>query len=141
MLETARKNVEIYQKKLEEFKIEEAQKASQIKQNLSNIKVLKFETFKDLAVGEVKNQLENLKAFTLKIEKDYNQYQLYLNDLNPKLAAQKSSIELLEKRIEFQKTELVQLKNSIQETLIQSKIENIEVVYSILNLKIDDTNT
>lgn len=136
-LEKARLDVEKFKQYLEKFKLEEAQKASQIKQNLSNLKVLNFEAFENLTITTVKNQLENLKAFIIKIEKDYNQFQLYLNELNPKLAAQKSSIDLLKQRIETQKIEFIQLKNSIQEALILSKIENIEVVHAILNQKLD----
>ena len=136
-LEKARFDVEKFQKVLENFKLEEAEKATQIKQNLSHLKVLKFEVFEDSTIVEVQKQLEDLKAYNLKIEKDYQQNQAILNDLNPKLAAQKTSIQLLEKQLEDGKNEMVSLQISLENALVQTQISSIEDVYLILNQKLD----
>ena len=137
VLEKARAAVEKYKIALDEFKLEEAKKAAQIKQNLSNLKVLKFEDFENLTVIEVENNLKELKAFNLKIEKDYLILQQNLNDFNLKLAAQKSTIQLLDIRIETQNSEFIQVENSIQTALLQSKIEDLEQVKIVLNQKLD----
>ena len=136
-LEKARFDVEKFQKVLENFKLEEAEKATQIKQNLSHLKVLKFEVFEDSTIVEVQKQLEDLKAYNLKIEKDYQQNQAILNDLNPKLAAQKTSIQLLEKQLEDRKNELISLHISLENALVQTQISSIEDVHLILNQKLD----
>lgn len=137
MLEKVRVEVDKCKQLLEKLKLEEAQKASQIEQNLSHLKVLQFDSFAHLAGAEVKEQLEALKAFNLKIEKDYHQFQLALNELNPQLAAQNSSIQLLTKQVETQQVELNQVALSIQTALVQVNLENLEAVHAILKQSMD----
>lgn len=136
-LDKARSDVEKFQKYLENFKLEEAEKASQIKQNISNLKILRFDDFVQKESDEVKIQLDQLKAFNQKTEKEYQLYQLQLNDLNPKLAAQQTSIALLKQRIEDQKVEEQTLYKTIEATLKEMNLESIDEVKFILDQKLD----
>ena len=140
LLEKARLEVEKYKQFLEKFKLDEVQKASQIQQNLSNLKFIKFIEFENSTIIEVENKLVELKLSNQKIENDYNQFQQFLNDLNPKFAAQKTSIQLLENRLENQKNELIQLNNLLQEALIKAEIESLDEVKSILVQNLDISN-
>ncbi|WP_413533932.1 AAA family ATPase [Empedobacter brevis] len=132
-LEKERQVVEKYKNALEKFRLEETEKASQIKQNQANLKVLKFENFQNETTENVLKILTDLKINNAKIEQNYNQFTESLNQLNPKLASQKTSIELLEKQFIELKEELNQIQNQIEKSLEKNQIQNIEEVQLVLN--------
>lgn len=137
LLEKERENLEKFTKALEQFKLEEAQKASQIDQNKNHLKYLKFEDFESDSVENVESKLENLKANNHKIEQDYINFTQILNDLNPKLAAQKTSIESLETQlIELKNEKLINVKQ-IELALQTNQIESIDYVYKFLELNLN----
>lgn len=134
-LEKERESVEKYKNALEKFRLEEAEKASQIKQNQANLKVLKFEDFQNQTTENVLQNLNDLKLNNTKIEQDYIQFTDSLNQLNPKLASQKTSIELVEKQLIELKEELAINQNQIEKALEKYQIQNIEEVQFVLNQK------
>ncbi|WP_313635842.1 SMC family ATPase [Empedobacter sp.] len=134
-LEKERESVEKYKNALEKFRLEEAEKASQIKQNQANLKVLKFEDFQNQTTENVLQNLNDLKLNNTKIEQDYIQFTESLNQLNPKLASQKTSIELVEKQLIELKEELAINQNQIEKALEKYQIQNIEEVQFVLNQK------
>lgn len=134
-LEKERQSVEKYKNALEKFRLEETEKASQIKQNQANLKVLKFENFKNQTTENVFQNLNDLKLNNTKIEENYIQFTESLNQLNPKLASQKISIELVEKQIIDLKEELAINQNQLDKALEKFQIQNIEEVQSVLNQK------
>ncbi|MGL5235128.1 MAG: AAA family ATPase [Empedobacter falsenii] len=134
-LEKERESVEKYKNALEKFRLKEAEKASQIKQNQANLKVLKFEDFQNQTTENVLQNLNDLKLNNTKIEQDYIQFTESLNQLNPKLASQKTSIELVEKQLIELKEELAINQNQIEKALEKYQIQNIEEVQFVLNQK------
>lgn len=136
-LQAKRIEVDKYRNALEQFKLEEAQKASQIQQNESNLKVLKSDNYRSKSLAEIDDEWNNLKAKNHKIESDYQKFNQLLNDLNPKLAAKQSSIKLLEQQVEMLNQELIQLQNQIKINLTELQIDSIEEVTSVLKTNLD----
>jgi len=134
-LEKERQSIEKYKNALEKFRLEETEKASQIKQNQANLKVLKFEDFQNQTTDNVLRNLNDLKLSNAKIEQNYIQFTESLNQLNPKLASQKTSIELVEKQLIELKEELAINQNQIEKALEKYQIQNIEEVQFVLNQK------
>ena len=54
MLEKQQETLEKYKKALEKFKLDEAEKQAHINQNLSNLKILNYEDFKQFSAAEIK---------------------------------------------------------------------------------------
>ncbi|MDM1298823.1 SMC family ATPase [Empedobacter falsenii] len=138
-LEKERQSVEKYKNALEKFRLEETEKASQIKQNQANLKVLKFEDFRNQTTENVLQNLNDLKLNNAKIEQNYIQFIESLNQLNPKLASQKTSIELVEKQIIELEEELAINQNQLEKALEKHQIQNIEEVQLVLNQKFNVT--
>ena len=136
-LEKERQSVEKYKNALEKFRLEETEKASQINQNKANLKVLKFEDFQNETIENVLQNLNDLKIYTTKIEQNYSQFSENLNLLNPKLASQKTSIEIIEKQIIELKDELKINQNKIENALLKYEIEDVGKVQLVLNQQID----
>ena len=136
-LEKERQSVEKYKNALEKFRLEETEKASQIKQNQANLKVLKFEDFQNETTENVLQNLNDLKIYTTKIEQNYSQFAENLNLLNPKLASQKTSFEIIEKQIIELKDELKINQNKIENALLKYEIEDIGEVQLVLNQQLD----
>lgn len=132
-LEKERQNLSKYKQFLEKFRVEEAEKASQIKQNQSNLNVLKFEDFQNNSSENVQQYLIDLKTKNAKIEQDYHQFLESLNLLNPKLSSQKTSIELIEKQILEVNEELKQYHHQIDKALEFHQIQSIDIVQQVLN--------
>jgi len=132
LLEEERKKAEKYQTKLEEFKVKEAEKASQIKQNISNLKVLRFEDFETFSIEKIQQQWIDLKSENAKIEEQYQILTQQLNEIQLKLEAQKSSISLLTSQVKVHQADLIILDEAILQKLKENKFASIEEVNQIL---------
>ncbi|QIG89628.1 SMC family ATPase [Chryseobacterium sp. POL2] len=139
-LENERKSLEKFAKALQQFELEEARKSTQIQQNKMHLKVLKYDDFKTENSENLILQLNDLKAKNLATEQSFNQFNKELGELNPKLASQKTALELLDKRILELQKELESLNNQISAKLVEEKIDSMEKVDEILALPIDIPN-
>ncbi|MFV0181756.1 SMC family ATPase [Empedobacter falsenii] len=136
-LEKERQNLTKYKQFLEKFRVEEAEKASQIKQNKLNLKVLKFDDFQQQSNETVQQDLIDLKSKNIKVEHDYQQFTENLNTLNLKLVSQKTSIELIDKQIIELNEELKQHQHQIDIALEVHQLQSIEVVKQVLNQQLN----
>lgn len=140
-LESSRNKVERFTKELEKIKVEEIQKATQIQQNISNLKVLNFNDFKAKKIEDIQTELNTLQRNNNTTEKDFNSYNEQLNEINPLLSVKKNSIEINEKN----RTDLLlQDKNiveNINALLNDHKIESVDEVQKILALKLNISET
>ena len=136
-LEKERQDLEKFVKALENFRIEETEKSSQIKQNQSNLKMLKFEDFQQYSIQEIQSILTNLKESNFKIEQNYIQFNENLNSLNPKLSSQKTSIEILEKDILSLKSELNQIETELSSKMKFHEISVVSEVQIVLNQQLN----
>ncbi|UWX66926.1 SMC family ATPase [Empedobacter stercoris] len=136
-LEKERQNLTKYKQFLEKFRVEEAEKASQIKQNKLNLKVLKFDDFQQQSNETVQQDLIDLKSNNIKVEHDYQQFTENLNTLNLKLVSQKTSIELIDKQIIELNEELKQHQHQIDKALEVHQLQSIEVVKQVLNQQLN----
>ena len=137
LLEGERKKAEKYQTILDEFKLKEAEKASQIKQNQANLKVLKFETFKNESTDFVQQKWLDCKAENEKVEEKYKLFTQQLNELQLKFEAQKSAVAVLESQILVHQSDLNQINQTINETLIAHQIPALDFVQQILGKKLN----
>ncbi|WP_313376886.1 SMC family ATPase [Chishuiella sp.] len=139
-LEKSKVNVERYSKKLEEIKIEEIQKQAQIKQNVSQLKTLRFEDYISKNSTEINKQLTALQLKNSNLEKSFKELTEKFNELNPKVFAHKKSIEISDQLIVTLNTELQKLRVKLKLVLEEQKIASLEDVKTILALELNVTN-
>lgn len=132
-----RQDLDKYKKALEKFKLEETEKASQIRQNQLNLKVLKFEEFQKETTESVQQKLIDLNANNSKIEQDYIRLTESLNKLTPAFASQKTTIESIEKQINELNDELKQNQIEIEHGLTHHQIQSTEEVQQVLNQQLN----
>lgn len=132
-----RQDLDKYKKALEKFKLEEMEKASQIKQNQLNLKVLNFEEYQKETTESVQQKLIDLNAHNSKIEQDYIRLTESLNKLTPAFASQKTTIESIEKQINELNDELKQNQIEIEHGLTHHQIQSTEEVQQVLNQQLN----
>ncbi len=138
-LENSRKKVERFNEELEKIKREEIELETKIKQNTSLLKVLKYSDYENETIENLTEKLRILNQKNAQIEKDFSFLNEQLNALNPKISAQKTSIELTEKTISELNEELKINQDSIHSALKSEEIYSIEEVKNILNFNLDKT--
>ncbi len=136
-LENQQETADKYKRALEQFKVEEAQKQTEIQQNLSNLKVLDYADFSTFSVEEIEQKLRDLKAFNQKTETDFNLYNQQYNQLNTQIQVQKASIISTEKQLFDLNKNLEELNNLFNKNLIDQNIESKEKVVEILHLNLN----
>ncbi|WP_282636667.1 AAA family ATPase [Sphingobacterium thalpophilum] len=124
--------LEKYNKKLNEFEVDEAKKQAQISQNLDNLKLLSWSDYRSREQATVKNEYEHLKASNLRLEQDYTALSNRLNAANSELAAQNSRMLALSDQLAKINDERQQLANNIQLLLQSSAFESIEEIKALL---------
>ena len=133
VLEKERQDLDKFSKALENFKLEEGEKSARINQNKANLKILSFDDFKTFSEEDILFKAKELIQLNQKIEQTYQALNLNLNDLNPKLASQKTSITLIETQIKEILNELNQVNTQIKASLAEHHLDKIEDVDLILN--------
>lgn len=131
-LEKERKNLEKYSKALEEFKLKEAQKETQINSNLSNLKVLKWIGYETKAIREVEESLERLSKRNLETERNYQHLIAKEKEVSPKLAAQKTTLDHLGKRIAELEREISKNEKFLKDSLAAQNFRDFTEIESIL---------
>jgi len=139
-LEKFRIKVERFTKELERIKIEEIQKQAQIKQNVSQLKTLRFEDYISKNFTEINEQLTALQLKNSNLEKSFKELTEKFNELNPKVFAHKKSIEISDQLIVTLNTELQKLTTKLELVLEEQKIASVEDVKTILALELNVTN-
>ena len=130
--EKERENLEKYTKALEEFKLKEAQKETQINSNLSNLKVLNWNDFEEKSINEVEASLQELSKRNLETERNYKQLVEKEKQISPKFAAQKTSVDHLEKRIGELEKEISENEKLLSQSLISQNFGDFKEVELIL---------
>ena len=131
-LEKERETLEKYKKALEEFKLEEGKKEEQIKTSQNNLKVLKWENFKEKSFSETEISYQNLSKSNLETEEKYHLLSKKREDISPKLAEQKTIVSQVEKRISELQKEHSENKKLIENELLEQNFNEIEDVLQIL---------
>ena len=139
-----RKKLEIIQTELKKyndalikFREEEAILKGEINQNINNLKVLKWIDFSEKPIEIVQTELNQLHQKNQLIEKNYQEFQSKINELNPKISAQEKSIELYEENQKILIKNLIQIQESIQQKLEKSDIDSLEKIQEILSLNLN----
>ena len=140
-LENERNLLNRAKEKLEKYKIEETQKETQILQNQSQLKSLVLADYVGKAAAEVQLQAQNLKEKNDLLEQDFKKTQIQYNELTPKLASEKSSIELLNAQIQEAERILTTLSEKINSNLEALNIDNLDVVLAVLDLNLNVPQT
>lgn len=120
--------------KLEKLKIEKAEKSSSIKQNLSRLKVLDFLDFENYDSETLNHEWIQLKTFNDYVEEKNTVLNKALNELNPKLASQKTTVEISENELLKNQNALSNLNKTINALIKEQNISSIEWVQQILDL-------
>ncbi len=136
-LDKEREHLDKYNKALEEFKLDEAQKETQIRSNLSNLKVLKWTHYQEKPIKEIDDSLQELSKVNLETEKNYQQLIAKEKEISPKLAAQKSSVDHLEKRIIELEKEIFENEKGLTESLSGQNFIDFNEVELILGQEIN----
>lgn len=139
-LDQQRQIVDKANAKLEKYKLEEAQKATQIAQNNTQIKLLSVDNFQNNTSAEVNLALDKLRITNNETEQAYEKFTKLFSDLTPKIASQETSIALITDNISKLQKELDEIDHKIQDSLKINEIESIDKVKEILkqNININD---
>ena len=136
-LDKERENLDKFNKALEEFKLEELQKETQIKSHLSNLKVLNWNNYQEKSSREVDRILQELSKVNLETETNYQHLIAKEKEISPKLAAQKTSVNHLEKRIGELEKEISDNEKLLKESLSAQNLIDYQEVDTILGQKIN----
>lgn len=118
--------------KLSGLEIEEAQKQTQINQNIGHLKHLNWADYQFREKATVENEYHTLKAENLRIEQDYNTLTDRLNKLNSQFAAQNSLVQSIQERIINIKSEILHINTTIEQLLQASVFNAIDQVKETL---------
>ena len=135
--ENIRKELDKYRKKLGELKIEESNLKSFIDTNLSNLKVIEFELYKNKTTQGVILELEELKRNNSKVESDHKSLSNQINDLKTEIAACSTLKMTQAKKFDELKNEINLIRRTIEQKLTAEKIENLKFVESVLSLQLN----
>lgn len=131
-LENAYEKVEKFKSALEQFKLDETKKETQIKQNLSNLKVLNYSDFSLFSVDEIQQKLCDLKALNEKTESDFNRLNQTAIQLNNQISVQKTTLKLTQKQHADFHQSLETLNKEFERHLVEQNIPDKEKVSEIL---------
>lgn len=130
--EKERETLGKYSKVLEEFKLKEAQKETQINSHLSNLKVLNWNNHEEKSIKEVEASLQELSKRNLETESNYKQLIEKEKEISPKFAAQKTRVDHLEKRIGELEKEISDNEKLLSQSLITQNFADFKEVELIL---------
>ena len=136
-IEKERQDLDKFSKALESFKLDEGEKLARINQNKTNLKVLLFDDLKAFSEEDILLKVKELNQSNQKIEQIFHALSQNLNDLNPKLASQKTLITLIEEQIKEILNELDQINTQINTALVEHRLDKIEEVEFILKQQIN----
>lgn len=138
-LAALQQDLEKFNKGLENFKIEEAKKQTEITQYQQNIQRIKVEAFQTQDIDQMKDSIAGLKKENDKIENDFLKFQDALNQQAPLVASKAGNIETSEHRLSQIEDQLKKVELELQEALDKGNIELSELLQVLaLNLKVDE---
>jgi exonuclease SbcC len=140
-LDKERENLDNYNKALEKFRLDEAKKAEQIKTNEANLKVLQWVDYREKTIADVEEIYIKLSQSNLETEKNYQQLIKEEKEISPKLAEQKTIVDQLEKRISELEKEISHNENILTKSLVESNLNDENVVKNILLQEINVQET
>lgn len=134
--ENKQKQLNTYREALSKFKQEEGEKHAQIQVNLSNIKLLDFQHYRQKAVEEVQQILTALKEKNKTIEKQYQNQADKKNHLTPQIAGKESVLKELDRQTTALCSEIEELELQINDRL-KKEHTDITTVQEALSLDLD----
>lgn len=140
-LEKEREDLDIYNKALEKFRLDEAKKEEQIKTNEAHLKVLSWLDHEKKSILETEEIYNNLSQSNRETEENYQKLNKEKEEISPKLAEQKTIVNQLEKRISELEKEISDNKNLIEEALFEQKFNTLEEIQQILAQEINVQET
>lgn len=140
LLDTAQEKLEKFKKALAQFKLDEAKKTAQIKQNSANLKVLVSEDFRSFSVEEIQQKLNELQLFNQKTETDFKLLTEQFNYLNNQISGQKASLHSIQKQLNDLNDEYEKLNVLFNQNLSDQN-HTKEQVLEVINLKLDVDST
>ena len=132
LVETSRKNIEIYRNELEKIRVEAGGKQAQMDTNMSNIRVLKFDNYRASAIAEINSELESLQRVNREVEDSHRKLTDAVNRLTPEIASQKTRVDGLQDRLTELKVVATALRNELEANLEQEHLDNTNPVREVL---------
>lgn len=136
-LEKEREHLEKYKNALEEFKLKEKEVETQIKTSETNLKILKWEDYQEKEVTETKSMYQKLAQSNLETEQNYLQLVKEEKEISPKLAAQKTVLDQIEKRISELEKEISENEITATNSLFENNLNSLSEVQIILPQEIN----
>ncbi len=131
-LEKERENLDKFNKALADLKLDEGKKETQIKTNLSNLKVLNWTNYQQENFDKVEESYLNLTKSNLETEQIYQHLIAKEKELSPKLAVQKTNVKNSQKRISELDEEISENENFLNESLSEQNFTSLAEVEIIL---------
>lgn len=130
-------NLEKANARLEALRLECAQNEALAGQNLSNIKQLDIEQYRNYTVEAAETALRELKTQNDQLETDYDKCNKALNAINPVIAAQETKLSGIDTRIVELTILSEQQMQGISRLLQEHQLNNMEQVKEVLNRKLN----
>ena len=136
LLDAAHEKMEKFKKALEQFKLDEAKKTAQIKQNSANLKILVSDDFRSFSVEEIQQKLTHLQLFNQKTETDFKLLTDQFNLLNNQISGQKAALHSIKKQLDDLNNEYEKLNAFFSQNLSNENHTKKQVL-EVINLKLD----
>lgn len=136
-LEKDRKKREKYQAELDNIKTIEAKRLGEISSLQQQIKILNIQDFIKEKTETLQEKLQNVQLQNLKVEKDYKEFSEKKSELYLKFTQQKTTLELLQNRIEEIDNQNIKNQNSIQTQLSKVAYNSISEIENIISKSIN----
>lgn len=137
-------NLEKYQKKLDkfnealqDFKLKEHEVETKITTNEANLKILRWNDYREKSVSEVGKLHSDLSKTNLETEQNYQNLKKQEQELAVKLSAEETTKKELEKRSLSLKEEISKNNSQINKALTENKFAYLHEIEPVLAQKID----
>jgi exonuclease SbcC len=108
-----------------------------ITNQLSQLKVLKFQDYENLDLEHIQTEKTNLELNIDKVTSDYKSITNIIDEAKEKSSEFKGKLDSYKERVETATTSLEEIKVRINELLIENEYESLETVQSILEKSFD----
>ncbi len=140
-LDKEQKNRDKYNQALTQLKLEEAQKETQIQNNKSHLKILRFDTFQNDDTATLQNKHRLLLESIIVIEETYHATNETFQNLKPRIAAQEAQVNATRSRIQEIAAQADDLAAAISTQLALTGYKDITEIQAILAQQMDIPKT
>ena len=136
-LEKSQKQLDKFNEALQDFKLKEHEVETKITTNEANLKILRWNDYREKSVSEVGKLYSDLSKTNLETEQNYQNLKKQEQELAVKLSAEETTKKELEKRSLSLNEEISKNNSQINNALTENKFAYLHEIEPLLAQKID----